>query len=123
MSACSTLVTELVERPTLGNSTEMFDALTGPGGQFEIVFDRDGVVLAKRVRPPDPGEVLPGTPAALADAATQLQEQASTTTLPADASTPGPSTGSKTSSAPPAVVTVDDAAPPTDVASGVPGSG
>ena len=114
----------LVERPTLGNSTEMFDALTAPGGQFEIVFDRDGVVLAKRVRPPEPGEVLPGTPAAVAEAATQLQQQAATTTLPADASTPVPTTaGSKTSSPPAPVVTADDAAPPTDVATGVPGSG
>ncbi len=74
----------LVERPTLGNSTAMFDALTGPGGQFEIVLDRDGVVLAERVRPPKPDEILPGTPAAIAAATvTSLEQQATTTTVPA----------------------------------------
>lgn len=43
-------------------TTELVEALTEPGGQFDIVFERDGVVLAERVRAPRRGEVLPGTP-------------------------------------------------------------
>ena len=30
----------------------LFDRLTGPGGEFRKVFERDQVVVAKRVRPP-----------------------------------------------------------------------
>ncbi len=61
----------LVERGIIApdpTSTGLFEALTEPGGQFEIVFERDGVVLAERARAPRRDEVTPGTPAALAAA-------------------------------------------------------
>jgi uncharacterized membrane protein len=109
----------LVERPTLGNSTAMFEALTAPGGQFEIVFERDGVVLAERVRPPEPGEVLPGTPAALAVPTTVAPTTTSPTLATAGTVAPAPASGdergSKSTDA-----TGEDRTPTSEVATGVP---
>ncbi|HKY13377.1 MAG TPA: DUF2079 domain-containing protein, partial [Microthrixaceae bacterium] len=42
----------LIDRRTLGESQPIFDQLTAPGGEFEIVFDEDDVVVAHRVKPP-----------------------------------------------------------------------
>ena len=48
----------LVDRRTLGESQPIFDQLTGPDGEFEIVFDEDDVVVAHRVEPPESMEPL-----------------------------------------------------------------
>ena len=41
-----------VDTDLLGDRKNLYDRLTAPGGEFEKVFERDQVVVAKRVRPP-----------------------------------------------------------------------
>jgi hypothetical protein len=36
----------------LGDRKDLYDRLTAPGGEFTKIFERDRVVVAKRVRPP-----------------------------------------------------------------------
>ena len=40
------------DRRSLGESRPVFDELTGPNGEFQIIFDQQDVVIARRVKPP-----------------------------------------------------------------------
>jgi uncharacterized membrane protein len=41
----------VLNRGLIGPSAGLLDRLTGPGGPFRIVFERDGIVVARRVAP------------------------------------------------------------------------
>ena len=42
----------VVDTDLLGDNKDVYDELTAPGGEFRKVFERDRVVVAKRVRAP-----------------------------------------------------------------------
>ena len=42
----------VVDTDLLGEHKDLYDRLTAPGGEFTKIFERDRVVVAKRVRPP-----------------------------------------------------------------------
>jgi uncharacterized membrane protein len=42
----------LLDRTLVGDKADLLQRLTATGGEFRVVFDRDGIVVARRVRPP-----------------------------------------------------------------------
>jgi uncharacterized membrane protein len=42
-----------------GNEAPFIDSLIGPDGQFDVIFEQDGVIVARRVKPGPDGEPLP----------------------------------------------------------------
>ena len=44
----------VLDRRLLGDQAAIFQRLTAPGGEFQLVFDKDSIVGARRVRPPSP---------------------------------------------------------------------
>lgn len=42
----------VVDTTALGEQRELFERLTGPGKEFQVVYSRDGIVTAQRLRAP-----------------------------------------------------------------------
>lgn len=45
----------VLDRRLLGDQSDVFRQLTAPDGEFEVVLDKDNIVVARRVRPPSTG--------------------------------------------------------------------